>query len=379
MKESGVGSFGAIKRSDMQRLLLLSLGSAALLLLIAVLVALRTAREIDRNVQTFSHQEVLAKDAIDDIQRQQIRLNNQWVQLARRKDFVRREEVLDQLAQSRQQMTSTLEAAYGRAENLQESLSQESHGLLRWTAWLLAACVGLSLLCATWAVRATAGLFSKLQQQATDLSRLQYQFIETQEETARRFSHELHDELGQVMTAAKANLAALRETNEPARTSALIDDCMLLVDRAINDVREMSQLLRPTVLDDFGLDPALRSLAQSFSQRTAIQVDYQSELDGQRLKDATETNLYRIAQEALTNVARHSKASKVTVKLATKGREVVLAIRDNGQGFAKDAPRAERGLGLAGMETRARGSGGRLKLHSALGKGLQIEVTCPIQ
>ena len=378
MAKSNLLSFNSINRSDLRRLLLLGLGSSALLLLVAVLVAVRTAREIDRNVQTFSNQEMLAKDAIDDIQSQQIKLNNRWVQLARRKDFVRREEILDQLSESRQQMSSALEAAYGRAANLRESLSEESHGLLRWTAWLFAACIGLSFVCATWAVRATAGLFSKLQQQASDLSRLQYQFIETQEETARRFSHELHDELGQVMTAAKANLAALREAKDPARMPALIDDCMVLVDRAITDVREMSQLLRPTVLDDFGLDPALRSLAESFSQRTAIQVEYRSELDSQRLRDTTETNLYRIAQEALTNIARHSKASKVTLNLATKGREVALVIRDNGQGLTKDAQRAGGGLGLAGMETRARGSGGRLQLNSTPGKGLQIEVTCPI-
>ncbi len=125
------------------------------------------------------------------------------------------------------------------------------------------------LFCATWAVRASAGLFSKLRQQASELARLQYQFIETQEETARRFSHELHDELGQVMTAVKANLAALRDAQRPA-VPAKVHDCLVLVDRAIADVREMSQLLRPTVLDDFGLDPALRSLAESFSQRTGI-------------------------------------------------------------------------------------------------------------
>lgn len=363
-----------INQSDLRRLLLLGLGFSALLLLLAVVVAFRTARKIDNDAQSFSNQEVLAKDAIDDIQRQQVTLNNRWVQLARRSDFVRREEILDQLSQSRQQMTTALEGAYGRAENLRESLSAESHGLLRWTAWLFAACVGLSFLCATWAVRASAGLFSKLRHQASELSRLQYQFIETQEETARRFSHELHDELGQVMTAVKANLAALREGNDPER----VHDCMVLVDRAIADVREMSQLLRPTVLDDFGLDPALRSLAESFSQRTGIHVDFESELDHQRLQDRTETNLYRIAQEALTNIARHSKADNVKLCVRPNRNKLVLTIRDNGQGLDLSAKRAGRGLGLAGMETRARGSGGHLRMESALGKGLKIEVTCPI-
>lgn len=371
-------SFETISRSDLQRLLLVSLGFSALLLLGAVFVAFRTARQIDMNVQTFSKQEVLAKDAIDDIQQQQIKLNNQWMQLARRKDFVRREEILDQLSQSRQELSTAIEAAYGRAENLRESLSEESHGLLRWTTWLFAACISLSFACATWAVRATAGLFSQLHQQATELARLQYQFIETQEETARRFSHELHDELGQVMTAVKANLAALRDSTNAQQLPAKVEDCLSLVDRAITDIREMSQLLRPTVLDDFGLDTALRSLADSFSQRTGIEVAYESDLDGQRLRDTTETNLYRIAQEALTNIARHSKAAAVALRLSAQNKKVTLSIKDNGQGLDLSARRLGSGLGLAGMETRARGSGGRLHLESAVGKGLKIEVTCPI-
>lgn len=355
-------------------MLLLGLGLSALLLLLAVLVAFRTARQIDRDARTFSEQEVLAKDAIDDIQRKQVELNNRWVQLARRRDVVRREEILDQLSQSRQQMTAALESAYARAENLRESLQEESHGLLRWTTWLFAACIGLSFASATWAVRASAGLFSKLQAQASELSRLQYQFIETQEETARRFSHELHDELGQVMTAIKANLAAIREDYAPAR----VQDCLDLVNRAIKDIRDMSQLLRPTVLDDFGLDPALRSLADSFSQRTGIAVNYESDLGDRRLPDRTETNLYRIAQEALTNIARHAKATAVRISLHRRHDKATLEISDNGQGLNLAARRGGAGLGLAGMETRARGSGGRLQLESSVGKGLKIEVTCPI-
>ena len=365
----------AINRGDLQRLLLLGLGLSALLLFSAVLVALRTARQINSNVRTFSQEQELTKDAIDDIQRKQVELNNRWLQLAKRRDVVRREEILDQLSDARGQMSKSLEGAYERSETLRESLYQESHGLLRWTAWLFAACVGFSLLCATWAVRATASLFSKLQEQANDLSQLQYQFLETQEETARRFSHELHDELGQVMTAVKANLSALRVHSDPAR----VDDCMTLVDRAIKDVREMSQLLRPTALDDFGLDPALQSLGESFSARTGIHVNYTSEIKGQRLPGATETNLYRIAQEALTNVARHAAASAVSMRLLLRHGNITMEIRDNGHGRDTNQFQTVRGLGLAGMETRARGCGGELQLRNNPGEGFTIEVTCPIE
>ena len=365
----------SITQAHLQRLLLLGLCLSAILLLSALLVAWRAVHQIDRNMQTFADRQAHAKAAIDDIEKEESDLNGRWLQLARKKDVVRREEILDQIGQARQQMSSALESAYEQAELLRESIYQEGHGLLRWTVWLFAACVALSLLCATWAVRATAGLFRTLEQQAGTLTNMQYQFLESQEDIARRFSHELHDELGQALTAIKANLSSLRGKGDEAR----VDDCMRLVDHAIQDVREISQLLRPTILDDFGLDAALRSLTESFAQRTGIEVKYESDIRGRRLPDNAETNLYRIAQEALTNVARHAGASSVAVELCSKERAIVMKIRDNGRGFEMGERRARRGLGLAGMETRARGSGGSLRLETAPGKGLRIEVTCPIE
>jgi signal transduction histidine kinase len=363
----------SITRSYLQRVLVLGLGLSAILLLSALLVASRTVYRINRDTQTFADRTTLAKGAIDLVEQQQAELNNRWLQLARKSDLVRREEILDQLAQSRQQMSSSIESAYEQAELLRESIYQEGHGLLRWTVWLFALCVGLSLISATWAVRVSAGLFSRLEEQASELREMQYQFLETQENVARRFSHELHDELGQALTAVKANLSALRQSADERR----VDDCMRLVDGAINDVREMSQLLRPTILDDFGLDAALRSLTDSFSQRTGISVEYRSGMSGRRLRDDAETNLFRIAQEALTNVARHSEATAVSMDLQPQGEAVVLTIRDNGHGFEMTARRSAPGLGLAGMRTRAQGCGGSLRLETAMGKGLRIEVTCP--
>ncbi len=363
----------SITRAHLQRLLVVGLCLSALLLLSALLVALRAVHQIDRITQTFADQQSLAKAAIDGIETQQAELNSRWLKLARKKDVVRREEILDEIGQNRAQMSSALESAYKQAELLRESIYQEGHGLLRWTVWLFAACVGLSLLCASWVVRASAGLFRRLEQQAGELTSLQYQFLESQEDVARRFSHELHDELGQALTAVKANLSALRGTGDDAR----VDDCMRLVDRAIQDVREMSQLLRPTILDDFGLDAALRSLTENFAQRTGIEVKYRSNIEGRRLPDNAETNLFRIAQEALTNVARHAGAESVSVDLLSGGDEVVLKIRDNGRGFEISEPRGSPGLGLAGMQTRARGCGGRLRMETGKGKGMTIEVTCP--
>ena len=362
-----------VTRAHLQRLLLVGLSSSALLLFSALLVAFRTVHQIYQNTQLFTNRQALTKAAIDDIEHQESELNAEWLQLARSRDVVGRDELLKQINDARAKMSSALESAYEQAELLRESIYQEGHGLLRWTVWLFSGCVGLSLLSALWAARASTALFGKLEQQSAELVQMQYQFLETQEETARRFSHELHDELGQALTAVKANLSAMRNGQEDR-----LDDCMRLVDRAIQDVREMSQLLRPTILDDFGLDAALRSLTESFSQRTGISVQYHSNVEGRRWKDDAETNLFRIAQEALTNVARHSGATTVNVDLTESGGSLTLRIRDNGKGFDPEARNASHGLGLAGMQTRARGCGGAVRIENETGKGLSVEVTCPL-
>ncbi|HEX4228450.1 MAG TPA: sensor histidine kinase [Bryobacteraceae bacterium] len=364
----------SITRSRLQRLLLVALAASAVLLLSALLVAIRTVRQIDANTRAFAEGQQATKAAIDGIENQQTALNVRWLQLAKR-DVISREAILSELADSRQQMSNSLESAYKQAENLREKVYQAGHGLLRFTVWLFAICVGLSVVCATWVVRASAGLFRRLEQQADELTQLQYQFLETQENVARRFSHELHDELGQALAAVKANLSALRE--EQAEDPRLTD-CMAVVDGAIRDVREMSQLLRPTILDDFGLDAALRWLTENFAQRTNIAVHYRSDLQGGRLGDEAETHLFRIAQEALTNVARHSHATEASLQLLLRNSDVVLRIGDNGRGFDSTQPRKGLGLGLAGMKTRALGCGGDLELRAAVGKGVTIEVTCPM-
>ncbi|HLH04375.1 MAG TPA: sensor histidine kinase [Bryobacteraceae bacterium] len=363
-----------VTRKQWQRMLLIGLGCAALLLLSAVLVAFRTIHQINALTETFAERQALAKDSIDNIESEQSVLNERWRKLARSRDVVRREEILAQLDQNRQQMSSALESAYEQAELLRESIYQTGHGLLRWTVWLFALCVVLSLGGASWAVRNSALLFRRLEAQASDLAALQYAFLETQEQVARRFSHELHDELGQALAAVKANLSALRQSPDAAR----VEDCMALVDGAIHDVREISQLLRPTILDDFGLDAALRALTERFAQRTGIEVRYTSDIEGVRLRDEAETHLFRIAQEALTNVARHSGATVVDIGLHSRGEKVELSIKDNGRGRGQRTEAGARGLGLAGIEMRARGCGGESRISSEPGKGFAVAVSCPL-
>jgi signal transduction histidine kinase len=297
----------------------------------------------------------------------------------------------------------------------QRRVSQQSERLATESALLVGGCLLVALGCAILTVRIAAGVFRRMEWQAGELSRVSFRMLETQESTARRFSHELHDELGGSLTAIKSNLGAIAA--DPANRGR-IEDCVKLVESSISNVRELSQLLRPTILDDFGLDAGIRWLAGRFRERTHIEVDYQSSFDG-RLADETETHLFRIVQEALTNIARHSGATRVSIHLRADDDAIRLTIADNGRGFKKDlssgsavpvngnpgksGPVNSRpvkdgpvddgpvndgpvnggqtgrgGMGLTGMRARARSAGGELKLTSAPGCGVTIEVWAPL-
>ena len=212
----------------------------------------------------------------------------------------------------------------------QTRIDQRSAQLVKESLGLLGGCLLLALVCAIFTVRITTQLFRRMEQQSSDLARVTWHMLESQETAARRFSHELHDELGQSLTAIKANVTALDPATPP--DPARLEDCRRLIDEAIQNVRELSHLLRPTILDDFGLDAGIRWLAERFGQRTGIEVDYKSSFH-ERLADETETHLFRIVQEALTNVARHSGATRVTIELARNGDRVHLTVKDNGHGF----------------------------------------------
>jgi signal transduction histidine kinase len=155
-----------------------------------------------------------------------------------------------------------------------------------------------------------------------------------------------------------------------------MNDSIELVDGAISNVRELSQLLRPTILDDFGLDASLRWLTEKFTERTGIVVDYSSDFSG-RLSDETETHLFRIAQEALTNVARHSQAKRIQIQLHANQSQIRLSIADDGVGLTELDALAEGGMGMIGMRARARSAGGELAVRSQTGQGVTVEARVP--
>jgi signal transduction histidine kinase len=244
---------------------------------------------------------------------------------------------------------------------------------VRYSLILLGMALATAIAGAILTVRFVSQMFRQQQWQTLELSRLSSRTMADQEETARRFSRELHDEFGQTLSAIEANLVTMHNTQQyhPVR----MEDCLALVKNAIENTRDLSQLLRPSILDDFGLNDGLRWLADVSSQRTGIVVDFSSSLVG-RLNDETETQLFRIAQEALTNVARHANATGVRMELTSADEHVALKVSDNGQGIVNN--RQREGLGLVGMRARARAAGGTFKMDSMPGKGVTITVKLPL-
>lgn len=270
-----------------------------------------------------------------------------------------------------------VDLSYSHALETRERVDRQTETLARETELLVGGCLLIALVCAVITVRIAARVFRQMEVQAGELSRVSFRLLETQESTARRFAHELHDELGGSLTAIKSNLTAIAvhlNGTTPDRTR--IDDCVKLVDQSISNVRELSQLLRPTILDDFGLDAGLRWLSDRFCERTGIEVAYESEFDG-RLPDETETHLFRVVQEALTNVARHAGAKRVAIHLRAEGDSIRLTLSDDGRGFV---PRStgSGGMGLSGMRARIQSAGGNLELKSEPGHGTAIEVWAPV-
>jgi signal transduction histidine kinase len=281
------------------------------------------------------------------------------------RDLLRRHEEVTTI------VAKMIAANYTRTVAAQSRMDQRSGRLLTESLGLLGGCLLLALVCAVFTVRITTQLFRRMEQQSSDLARVTWHMLESQETAARRFSHELHDELGQSLTAIKANVTALDPAAPP--DPARLEDCRGLIDEAIQNVRELSHLLRPTILDDFGLDAGLRWLIERFGQRTGIEVDYRSSFH-QRMADQTETHLFRIVQEALTNVARHSGATHVAIELEQNGNRVHLTVKDNGHGFNGNR---SNGLGLVGMRARAESVGGQLEISS--NQGVTVDLWAPFQ
>jgi signal transduction histidine kinase len=196
-----------------------------------------------------------------------------------------------------------------------------------------------------------------------------------QEVERRRLARELHDETGQALTSILLGLRAVDEADDSESVAKAVSDLRELVVATLQDVRRLAVQLRPKALDDFGLVPALERLAQTFSESSGIKADLEANLGEERLPPEVETTLYRIVQEALTNVVKHAGATAVSILLVRRNGSVTAVIEDDGRGFDPGAVNAES-LGLAGMRERAELHDGRLTIETSPGgTTLAVEVS----
>jgi signal transduction histidine kinase len=246
--------------------------------------------------------------------------------------------------------------------------------------------LALGSLLAVFATRRILALESQTTSQYTEVTEargqlrsLSARLVKTQEEERRALSRELHDEVGQSLSAILVGLSNLVGAT-PAEVRSLVEreaaPLRRLVEGNVRTVRNLTLLLRPSMLDDLGLIPALEWQGREASRHSGLRVDISAEAVSDELPEELKTCVYRVVQEALTNVARHAEAQSVRIVVQQETARLLLSIQDDGRGF--DIARS-KGLGLLGMEERVRGMTGSLHVRSETGMGTLISVVLPLR
>jgi signal transduction histidine kinase len=214
------------------------------------------------------------------------------------------------------------------------------------------------------------------------LRQLSVSLLQTQDEERRRIARELHDSTGQKLAALAMNLSLISKSAETldARARKALTESLELLNRSSHDIRTLSYLLHPPLLDERGLAAAVRWFADGFTQRSGVQVRLEVPPELQRLPEEVEMALFRIVQEGLTNTHRHSGSSTATIRLTADQNQVQLEMRDAGKGLPKprnDGYVAPLGVGITGMRERVKQLGGQMKIESG-SRGTIVSVTLPL-
>lgn len=210
------------------------------------------------------------------------------------------------------------------------------------------------------------------------------QIQHARENEKKRIARELHDDLGQRLTALKMSVVLYQSEidrivpESAKRALAPMEGIVQQIDEMTRAVRSIASDLRPPILDDLGLEPALEWMAADFTARYGVSVDCRVEVEDTRFSDIAATNLFRVVQEALTNVARHAKATQVTVTLFRAGDRCHLAVTDDGAGATISGTQKRNSFGLLGIRERVTQLGGQLALNTAPGQGFRIEADFPV-
>jgi signal transduction histidine kinase len=249
-------------------------------------------------------------------------------------------------------------------------------GRLRLTIGLT---IGLGLLLAALSVRRILGLESQTARQFREVQQLSARLVEAQEAERRSIARELHDEVGQSLTGVlveMANLSTLIRAGDLDPVEVKAGEIKKLVESSIGVVRNMALLLRPAMLDDLGLVPALEWQAREVSKRSGVWVQVDAEGVSENLPEEHKTSVYRIVQEALHNAVQHAAARRIVVTVIQEAQRLRVTIEDDGKGFN---PARAKGMGLLGIEERVSHLGGTFAVESQPGGGATLRVTLPLE
>ena len=211
-----------------------------------------------------------------------------------------------------------------------------------------------------------------------EMRRLSNQIVRTQEEERKNLSRELHDEVGQMLTALRMEIGRIERAHvlDSPTFPSTVTETKSLIDRMMRFVRDLAMGLRPSMLDDLGLEPALAWQARDFSRRYNVPVDLHVDGDLERLSDAQRTCIYRVVQEALTNCAKHSGATEIAVTVRGTTESLELTVRDNGRGIDPSAARS--GLGLLGIKERIKNMNGSVEVERHPAGGTILQAALPV-
>jgi signal transduction histidine kinase len=296
-----------------------------------------------------------------------------------RREVVPRREAVLAIAQEIEELNNAnLAAQRAEVARRQAVFRDDLHRLL-WQTVLLGVAVALiAVFRLRMLERRSAEQRAFAEEAECQMRQLSQRLVATQEEERKNLSRELHDHVAQVLTALRMELGRIERTRAPgdARVGAAVAECKKLVDNMFRTVRDLALGLRPSMLDDFGLQPALEWHVRDVTSRYDVNVELNVDGDFDILPDRYRTCVYRAVQEALTNCVRHAKARAIIVSITSHGDHINVSVTDNGIGF--DSVRRGNGLGLRGIEERVKELHGTMMIGNADGGGTKLVIRLPL-
>ncbi len=266
--------------------------------------------------------------------------------------------------------------------------AQGRQAAVRLLVVMLLVCVVVGIAVAWWSMRYAENLerqtvrqYDEVAHAKQELQQLSARLIDVQEEERRRLSRGMHDEIGQTLTALRIEISHALSKAEVPEVRERLERARALAERTVQSVRDISVVLRPALLDDLGLVPALQWQAEDFARRSGIVCDFLEEEVQELLPDSVKTCAYRVVQEALNNCEKHAAASRVHLAIRQRPGMLSVEVADDGRGFELDAkgmPLHSDGIGLVGMRERAARLGGALVIESSPGRGTRVLLEIPL-